>query len=100
MIELGHLERKVCFLRAETGGMQELEAGVRTKKREGNNGRSVCQDWQKNPDTASMARLWLPKQQWLFYDCQTVSSQEDGGNYTFILPVGRGSNCCRLLNKI
>lgn len=91
MSENGHLERKLRFLREETGAIQEQETCVRTKKGEENNGRSVCQDgldWQKNPDTASVAGLWLPKQQWLFYDCQTVSFQEDGGNYTFTLPVG------------
>lgn len=54
----------------------------------------------ENPDTASVAGLWLPKQQWVFYDCQTVSFQEDGRNYIFTLPVGRDSNCCRCLNKI
>ena len=72
MSEKGHLKRKVYFLRAETGGMQEQETCGRTKKGEEQNGRSVCQDrldWQKNPDTVSVAGLWLPKQQWLLYDC-------------------------------
>lgn len=55
---------------------------------------------RKNPDTASVAGRWLPKQQWLFNNCQTVSSQEDGRNYIFTLPVGRDSNCCGCLNKI
>lgn len=69
---------------------------IRTKEGEAKNGRRVCRDqldWQKTPDTASVAGLALPKQQWLFCNCQTVSFQEDAGNYTFTLPVGGGSNC-------
>ena len=87
----------------ETKEIEEHAAYARTKKDEEKTDRSVRQDrlgWQKNPDTALLAGLWLPKQQWLLYDCQTFSLEEDGGNYTVTLPVGRDSNCCRLLNKI
>lgn len=75
--------------------------GQRREKEKKNHGKTVCADWQKEkPRHCSVAGLWLPKQQWHFYNCQTVSFREDGRNYIFTLPVGRDSNCCRRLNKI
>lgn len=55
------------------------EKGTRNvfQKAKETNGWNVC-DWfdcQKNPDSALVAGLRLPKQQSLFYDCQTVSFQ-------------------------